>query len=175
MKTFAHTNAAGDILSIGMIYFEDGSYTPEVAAFVAEHGEDAGIIAYGEKVKRRLRGSDGADLGPDPAVTTIVIETVEMPGGSAMGYDKTFRGAFKRGAGKDVGIDIPKAKTIAHGKRRAARAAEFAPLDIEATIPAKAAQAEAKRQAIRDKYDVMQTNIDAATTVEALKAIVVTL
>ena len=40
-------------------------------------------------------------------------------------------------------INIDKAKTIAHDKRRAARAAEFAPLDVKATIPSEAAAAEA--------------------------------
>lgn len=32
MKTFAHINTVGDIVGIGMIYFEDGNLTPEVAA-----------------------------------------------------------------------------------------------------------------------------------------------
>ena len=68
-------------------------------------------------------------------------------------------------------INIDKAKAIVHDKRRAARSAEFAPLDVEATIPAKAAQAEAKRQVIRDKYDAMQVAIDAAADVAALKAL----
>jgi hypothetical protein len=66
-------------------------------------------------------------------------------------------------------IDLNKAKEIAHDKRRAARAAEFAPLDIKATIPSEAAAAEAARQAIRDKYAAMQSQMDAATTVEELK------
>lgn len=69
-------------------------------------------------------------------------------------------------------VNIDKAKAIVHDKRRAARAAEFAPLDIEATIPAKAAEAEAKRQAIRDKYAELQQQIDAAADVDTLKAIV---
>jgi hypothetical protein len=66
-------------------------------------------------------------------------------------------------------IDLNKAKEIAHDKRRAARTAEFAPLDIKATIPSEAAAAEAARQAIRDKYAAMQNQMDAATTVEELK------
>lgn len=71
-----------------------------------------------------------------------------------------------------IRINMDKAKAIAHDKRRAARAAEFAPLDIEATIPSKAAAAEAKRQNIRDKYDQVQTRIDACATPEELKRIV---
>jgi len=66
-------------------------------------------------------------------------------------------------------IDLNRAKEIAHDKRRAARASEFAPLDIKATIPSEAAAAEDARQAIRDKYAAMQSQMDAATTVEELK------
>ncbi len=68
-------------------------------------------------------------------------------------------------------IDINKAKAIAHDARRAARAAEFAPLDVKATIPSEAAAAETARQAIRDKYAAMQTQMDAAQTPEQLKAL----
>ena len=72
-------------------------------------------------------------------------------------------------------INVDKAKEIAHDKRRAARSAEFAPLDIKATIPAEATAAEVARQVIRDKYATIQTNIDDATTVDELKTIVDTL
>ena len=67
-------------------------------------------------------------------------------------------------------INIDKAKAIAHDIRRAARSAEFAPLDIKATIPSEAATAEAARQVIRDKYAAMQTAIDAASTTDEIKA-----
>lgn len=88
--------------------------------------------------------------------------------------DRTFRNAWNR-TGKVIGHDMAKAKDIAHEKRRIARSAEFAPLDIEATIPSKAAQAETKRQAIRDKYDAMQVDIDAAANVDELKAVISTI
>ena len=68
-----------------------------------------------------------------------------------------------------ITINLDKAKAIAHDKRRAARAAEFAPLDIKATIPSEAVAAEAARQAVRDKYAVVQAAIDAASDVNALK------
>ncbi len=71
-----------------------------------------------------------------------------------------------------IAINIDKAKTIAHDKRRAARAAEFAPLDVKATIPSEAAAAEAARQAVRVKYAEVQNQIDAAADVGALKTIV---
>ena len=70
-----------------------------------------------------------------------------------------------------ITINIDKAKTIAHDIRRAARSAEFAPLDIKATIPSEAAAAEAAKQVIRDKYAAMQTAIDAATTTNEIKAV----
>ena len=68
-------------------------------------------------------------------------------------------------------IDLTKAKAITHDARRTARAAEFAPLDIKATIPSEAAAAEAARAAIRTKYADIQTAVDAAADVAALKTI----
>lgn len=70
-----------------------------------------------------------------------------------------------------ITINIDKAKTIAHDKRREARSAEFAPLDIKATIPSEATAAEAARQAVRDKYAAMQAAIDSASTVDEIKAV----
>lgn len=70
-----------------------------------------------------------------------------------------------------IKINIIKAQAIVHEARRDARAAEFAPLDIKATIPSEAAAAEAARQEVRDRYTAMQTSIDGATEVAALKAI----
>jgi hypothetical protein len=73
----------------------------------------------------------------------------------------------------DMGIviDITKAKAITHDMRRAARSAEFAPLDIKATIPSEAVAAEAARAVIRTKYAEMQSAVDAAADVAALKTI----
>lgn len=69
-------------------------------------------------------------------------------------------------------INIDKAKGVAHDIRRAKRTEEFAPLDIKATIPAKAEEAEAARQAVREKYAVIQQEIESAGAVEELKNIV---
>ena len=71
-----------------------------------------------------------------------------------------------------ITINIDKAKAIAHDIRRAARAEEFKPLDVKATIPSEAAAAEAARQAIRDKHAQIQADIDAATTVDKLKTVI---
>jgi hypothetical protein len=70
-----------------------------------------------------------------------------------------------------ITINIDKAKGIAHDKRRADRSAEFAPLDVKATIPSEAAAAEAARQAVRVKYAKKQDAIDAAQTVAELKEV----
>jgi hypothetical protein len=69
-----------------------------------------------------------------------------------------------------ISINLNKARTVAHDARRAARAAEFAPLDLKATIPFEADWAEEERQAVREKYATMQAAIDAAADVDALKA-----
>jgi hypothetical protein len=66
-------------------------------------------------------------------------------------------------------VDVTKAKAIGHDMRRAARAEEFAPLDVKATIPSEAVAAEAARQAIRDKYSAIQAAIDSATTTDEIK------
>ena len=70
-------------------------------------------------------------------------------------------------------INIDKAKAIGHEMRRAARAEEFKPHDevIMKQIPGNDYnQAEAARQAIRDKYAAMQAEIDAAATPDEIKA-----
>lgn len=69
-----------------------------------------------------------------------------------------------------ITINIDKAKAIAHDARRAARAEEFKPLDVKATIPSEAEMAELERQAVREKYAAMQVAIDAAVAVDEIKA-----
>jgi hypothetical protein len=90
----------------------------------------------------------------------------------AIPADRTFRNAWVMG---DCCIehDIEKCKEIGHNRRRAARAEEFAPHDevIMKQIPGvDAAEAEAKRQEIRDKYAQVQEAIDAAATPDEIKA-----
>lgn len=70
-----------------------------------------------------------------------------------------------------ITINLDKAKAITHDARRAKRAEEFAPLDIKATIPSEAVQAETDRQVIRDKYATIQANVDNATDIVTLKTI----
>jgi hypothetical protein len=72
-----------------------------------------------------------------------------------------------------ITINVTKAKTIAHDVRRAARAEEFKPYDevIMKQIPGNdATAAEEARAAIRVRYATMQVAIDAASTVDEIKA-----
>lgn len=72
-----------------------------------------------------------------------------------------------------ITINIDKAKAIGHDLRRAARGVEFAPLDeiVAKQIPGSDfAAIEAERQAIRNKYSVMQAQIDAAASIDELKS-----
>ena len=71
-----------------------------------------------------------------------------------------------------ITVNLDKAKLIAHDMRRAKRAEEFKPLDINATIPSEAVAAEAARQLVRDKYATMQVAIDAAGSVDVLKGVI---
>jgi len=74
-----------------------------------------------------------------------------------------------------VTVDLKKVKEIAHVKRRAMREEEFAPHDaiIMKQIPGvDAVAAEEARQAIRTKYDKLQTSIDNAKTVEGVKKLI---
>lgn len=71
-------------------------------------------------------------------------------------------------------VNMNKAKLIAHNIRREMRAQEFQPYDdiISKQIPGNSFQeAEQARQAIRQKYETMQQEIDQATTPEMLKQI----
>ena len=71
-----------------------------------------------------------------------------------------------------IQVNLDKAKEISHDKRRNKRADLFKQLDIEATVPVLAEQAEVKRQIIRDEFAVIQTEIDDAESVDQLKVII---
>ncbi len=93
---------------------------------------------------------------------------------SVIPTDREFRNAWQQ-EGNLVTYNIPKCKEIAHEKRRISRSKEFAPLDIEATIPSMAANAETSRQAIRNKYAIIQNQIDSANTLEDIKSALLTM
>lgn len=96
-----------------------------------------------------------------------IIDTTDLP------PDRTFRNAWVIDEGKPI-EDLEKSKVIAHEKRREAREKEFAPYDeiIIKQIPGNdLVKAERARQAIRDKYATIQTQMDGAETVGELKAL----
>ncbi len=71
-----------------------------------------------------------------------------------------------------LALDLDKCKEIGHDHRRQQRAEEFKPYDevIMKQIPnADAAEAEAKRQEIRDKYALIQDVIEGASTPDEIK------
>lgn len=75
----------------------------------------------------------------------------------------------------DDGVEhnLDRCRAIAHDRRRAARAEEFAPHDdiIAKQIPGADAQAaEDARQEIRDRYAVIQEAINAAASPDEIKA-----
>ncbi len=140
-------NYIAELVNSGMTLQEAFEYVGKKDCVVPVFGVDGNVDSYEEL--------------PHEIVDTNTIPT-----------DRTFRNAWTR-VHRDIVTDIPKAKLIAHDKRRAKRAAEMKDLDIEATIPAKAAQAEAARQVIRDKHATLQTAIDAATTEAGLKQLLI--
>ena len=72
-----------------------------------------------------------------------------------------------------ITINLPKSKEIAHAARRVKRDEDFKPLDIKATIPAEAVQAEADRQVVRDADAITQVNVDGAIDEVSLKQVMV--
>ena len=87
--------------------------------------------------------------------------------------DRTFRDAWRQN-GSSVDVDLPAAKTIAHTHRRIKRSEEFEPHDriIAAQIPGESASAaEAARSQIRQKYAVLQEQIDLAGSTADLQSV----
>lgn len=70
-----------------------------------------------------------------------------------------------------ITVNFEKSKVIAHVLRRESRAREFAPLDevfVKQIPGVDLAAVEAQRQQVRDKYAVIQTEIDNAPDVETV-------
>lgn len=103
-----------------------------------------------------------------PLTEYTIIDAADLP------QDRIFRNAWVHDASCGCKEDHAKCLTIAHEKRRAKRAEEFAPHDeiIAKQIPGKSQQAaEIARAAIRTKYDSIQVAMDAAANVAELKTI----
>jgi hypothetical protein len=94
-----------------------------------------------------------------------IVDEADIPS------DRYFRNAWVMGD-CCVEHDIDKCKALGHDIRRQQRAEEFKPYDdvIAKQIPgADAAEAEAKRQEIRDKYALIQDVIEGASTPDEIK------
>lgn len=116
---------------------------------------------------------------PECGLTLEEIAAKDVPAGvpyeivtnDEIPADRTFRNAWKMGD-CCVEHDIDRCREIAHDRRRAARAEEFAPLDeqIAKQIPGTdTKKVEGERQKIRDRYAAMQKAIDAAATPDEMK------
>jgi hypothetical protein len=95
----------------------------------------------------------------------VQIEDSDLP------VDRMFRGAWTLDGSSCIECPV-KSKEVAHDIRRSMREAEFAPHDKVVALQLPGAEAaEAERVAIRAKYATMQSDIDAAETVTALRGI----
>jgi len=98
----------------------------------------------------------------------VAYEIVED---DAIPTDRFFRNAWVAN-GAAVDVDLNKAKDIGHDLRRTKREAEFAPFDeiIAKQIPGvSTAEAEEARQAIREKYALIQDVINGASDPNEIK------
>lgn len=96
-----------------------------------------------------------------------VANTKDLP-------DRTFRDAWKK-EGRKITVDVNKAKDLTHTLRRMKREIEFKPHDeiIMKQIPGKDSKdVETEREKIRQKYWVIQDEIDACNSPDELKEII---
>ena len=128
--------------------------------FQNESGGVSVIIPTGELPIEEVAAKDVPE-----GVAYEIVEDDAIPA------DRFFRNAWVAN-GAAVDVDLDKAKSIGHDIRRTQRAEEFKPYDevIAKQIPGvDAAEAEAARQAIRDKYAAVQDAVNAAKTPDAIK------
>ena len=111
-----------------------------------------------------IKQQDDTVMVANTQLDSTWVEVTTLP------EDRVFRDAWTID-GSNVTTDLPKAKEIAHGKRRAERSELFAPLDVEATIPSMANAAEQVRQVIRDVDAIKQLAIDSAVDEEELRGL----
>jgi hypothetical protein len=133
---------------------------PQVIIYTNESGGVSVCVPTGELSIEEVKIKDTPE-------DSIIVDQASLPNEHAVFFD-----AWQLDDGV-VSVNLNKAKAIAHTYRREARAEEFKPYDeiIMKQIPGNdATAAEAARAAIRTKYTDMQTAIDAASTVDEIKA-----
>ena len=99
------------------------------------------------------------------------ITIAELP------QDRLFRAAWDDSNPEDfIGVDITKAKDIAHSLRRTDREVQLTPLDREenfvTTTETRKTEIIAEKQGILDANATMQTNIDGALDEAALRSVI---
>jgi hypothetical protein len=122
------------------------------------------------------RPISGANLTVDELVASVVPlgATHALVQDDQFPVDRMFRNAWRL-AGSAVTVDMEPAREIAHDLRREARQAQLKPLDLQTLIPGEATAAEAQRVTIRALSTQMQIDMDAATDVDGLRALVAAL
>jgi hypothetical protein len=129
--------------------------------FQNESGGVSVIIPTGELPIEEVAAKDVPE-----GVAYEIVEDDAIPA------DRFFRNAWVAN-GAAVDVDLDKAKDIGHDIRRTQREAEFAPFDaiIMKQIPGNSAEeAEASRQAVREKYALIQDAINVAETTDEIKS-----
>ena len=135
----------------------------------------AKILIWNDKSGNMIYTVPGTGKTPEEAAAKClpsgtaysIVEHTALP------TEKGYRTAWEK-SGDTVVINVTKAKAIAHETRREKRAEEFKPHDeiISLNIPGSNTDAaETARAAIRTKYATMQTNIDNATDIAGLNAV----
>jgi len=112
--------------------------------------------------------TESVELALKDVPTGVAYEIVDV---ADIPSDRFFRGAWVMGD-CCIDVDLDKCKALGHDMRRAQRNAEFAPFDeiIAKQIPGlDAAEAEASRQAIREKYALIQDVINGASDPNEIK------
>ena len=127
-------------------------------------------------------------IHPTPAGVAVTVPTGELPieevaaqvapdgiyaivTADQIPSDRTFRAAWVYSP-DGIEIDLDRAKAIGHDLRRANRNAEFAPHDKVISLQIPGVQrdaAEAARAAIRARYVIIESAIDAATTTDEIR------
>lgn len=121
-------------------------------------------VEVGAYIDARLAAANGLTVQQVPYK---LVEESEIP------TCRMFRSAWRTTDETPLVEDAEVAKEVAHDLRRAKREEEFAPLDKAVVIatanPEALAEAEAARQEVRDRYAVIQTEIDACADCQALR------
>lgn len=146
---------------VAVISFVTESYLPDGQVHWTREATPENITAECAKISAVL---------PSPIVWWRVVDEAEIP------TERDYRNAWvDRGLGGGVGHDMARARAIHRDKLRRDREPQLAALDVEyqradeRDDKAEKRRVAAAKQALRDMTD--DPRIDAATTIEALRAL----